>query len=309
MCRYAMLWAACAATALAACAAAVVTLAMLTTASAAPSTTSPGATVEQPRAFGYVIGDIATQRILLELNGRPFTPEFLPTPGRASIWFERHAVRTETDTHGRRWLAIDYQLMNAPKSVAIASLPALKLNSKTAGESLQVAAWILSVSPVTSEKPLARAGLGTLRPDRNAIPAPLLLTQRALIFSVTALLATLALWLVWWRWRNWRATSLQPFAIASREIRKLDDTSPEAWHALHRAFDGTAGRAIRTETLPVLFEKAPQLRPFAGLIEQFYAQSTLRFFAGQATTHATSTAVPIRALCRDLRQIEKRHES
>jgi mxaA protein len=265
----------------------------------------PGATVEQPRAFGYVIGDIATQRILLELNGRPFTPESLPTPGRASIWFERHAVRTETDARGRRWLAIDYQLMNAPKSVALASLPALKLNSRTVGESLQVAAWPLSVSPVTAEKPVARAGLGTLRPDRSTIPTPLLFTQRALTLSVVALFAVLATWFIWWRWRNWRATSSQPFAIASREIRKLDDAAPEAWYALHRAFDGTAGRAIRAETLPLLFEKAPQLRPFEGLIEQFYAQSALRFFSGQAT----ASTVPIHALCRDLRQIEKRHES
>jgi mxaA protein len=280
-------------------------MAMLTVAHAVTPTATPVATVEQPRAFGYVIGDIATQRILLELNGRPFTPESLPTPGRASIWFERHAIRTETDARGRRWLAIDYQLMNAPKSVALASLPALKLSSKTAGESLQVTAWPLSVSPVTAEKPLTRAGLGTLRPDHNTIPTPLLFTQRAHTLSVIALFATLAIWLIWWRWRNWRATSSQPFAIASREIRKLDDTSPEAWHALHRAFDGTAGRAIRAETLPLLFDKAPQLRPFESLIEQFYTQSALRFFAGQPTKNT----VPIHALCRDLRQIEKRHES
>jgi mxaA protein len=263
------------------------------------------AVVVQPRAFGYVIGDIATQRILLEVNGRSFVAESLPSKGRANVWFERHEVRTETDARGRRWLVIDYQLMNAPRSVAVAPLPALKLNAKDSAGTLQVSAWPLSVSPLTPEKPLTPASLGALRPDRSAVPVQLFFTERALTLSVIGLLATLAAWLAWWFWRNWRASASLPFAVASREIRALDDTSPEAWHALHRAFDGTAGRTIRSETLPVLFEKAPQLQPCRALIEQFYAQSALRFFAGQTP----SNVVPIHALCRDLCRIEKRYES
>jgi len=89
-----------------------------------------------------------------------------------------------------------------------------------------------------------------------------------------------------------------------REMRNFDDNAPEAWHALHRAFDGTAGRTVRPETLPTLFQRAPQLQPCRAPIEQFFAQSAMRFFAGQAT----SGTVSVHALCRDLRRIEKRHE-
>jgi mxaA protein len=121
-----------------------------------------------------------------------------------------------------------------------------------------------------------------------------------------ALAATLAAWLAWWAWRNRRAHSSQPFAVALRQLhdRKLDDSAPEAWHALHRAFDETAGRAIRPETLPVLFERAPQLTPLRALIEKFYAESARRFFANAPT----SEPIAIGALCSDLRRIEKRHE-
>ena len=35
---------------------------------------------------------------------------------------------------------------------------------------------------------------------------------------------------------------------------------PEAWRALHRAFDQTAGRVVQTATLPALFERVPQLQ-------------------------------------------------
>ena len=41
------------------------------------------ATVEQPaRSFGHVIGDVVTQRVLLQRDGRDFEPAALPGAGR-----------------------------------------------------------------------------------------------------------------------------------------------------------------------------------------------------------------------------------
>ena len=37
------------------------------------------ATVEQPRAFGHVIGDVLTQRVLLEEAGQALQPGALPS--------------------------------------------------------------------------------------------------------------------------------------------------------------------------------------------------------------------------------------
>jgi mxaA protein len=96
---------------------------------------------------------------------------------------------------------------------------------------------------------------------------------------------------------------MQPFARALREMRALDDREPRAWQALHRAFDRTAGRAIQSATLPVLFERAPQLAPARAQIENFFAQSNSLFFGSAATN-----GVPIRALCAELRRIERHHE-
>jgi mxaA protein len=84
----------------------------------------------------------------------------------------------------------------------------------------------------------------------------------------------------------------------------LGDHEPGAWQALHRAFDRTAGRVIQSATLPVLFERAPQLAPARAQIETFFAQSNLLFF-GSVTT--SDTSLP-RALCADLLRIERRHE-
>jgi hypothetical protein len=104
---------------------------------------------------------------------------------------------------------------------------------------------------------------------------------------VGALLLCVAAWIGWWLWRNWRASSAQPFARALRELRDVDESSPQAWYAVHRAFDGTAGRVVQPGALSVLFEHAPQFEPERSGIEQFFAQSAERFFA----VHADAAAI------------------
>src|SRR5258708_2560340 len=69
-----------------------------------PSGPPPNAIVEQPRPFGHVVGDVLTQRILLQLDGQPFMPGPLPRAERIGAWFERRALRTENGDDGRRWL-------------------------------------------------------------------------------------------------------------------------------------------------------------------------------------------------------------
>jgi mxaA protein len=263
------------------------------------------ATVEQPRSFGHVIGDLVTQRVLLNAGGKEFVPAELPTTGRLGVWFERRAVRVDTDARGRRWLAVTYQLMNSPQALRVVTLPAWKLKSRGSGDELSVPEWPMSLGPLTPEEPFSRAGLGGLRPDRTASPIPLAPIQRGFGIGVAGFILCLGAWGAWWVWRGWRSSARQPFAVACREIEKVQGAAPEAWHALHRAFDRTAGRAVHGESIDLLFQRAPQLLPMRASIEQFYRQSGARFFGGE--TPESLLSVP--ALCRDLRRIEKRYES
>jgi mxaA protein len=205
---------------------------------------------------------------------------------------------------------IDYQLMNAPQTLAVATLPSWKLKSKGAdastegGADLRIAEWPITVGPLTPKEPLSRSGLGALRPDHSPAPMELAPIQQARFLGALGFVATAVAWLGWWIWRNWRAGQTRPFASALRELRHLDDASPEAWHTLHRAFDRTAGQALRAESLPALFKSAPQLQPLRAGIEKFFTQSAAWFFAGKEPDRP----FPVRALCRDLQRIEKRHE-
>ena len=96
----------------------------------------------------------------------------------------------------------------------------------------------------------------------------------------------------------------QPFAQAQRTLRGLKDDAPEAWQALHRAFDRTAGASLQPASLHRLFERAPHFAPLRADIERFYADSAARFF-GDGGGAASSP----RALVRTLARIERRHES
>lgn len=291
----------------------------LATRSAVPPTT---AVVIQPRPTGYFVGDLVTQRILLEGRGQPYTPDSLPPPGRVNSWFERRRDTLVTDDASHHWLVVEYQFLNAPKAVTAATLPAwqlsVKANDTTSPITLNVPAALLNIAPLSPPGSPEQVGTRDLRPDHMPPDIDTIPIRHALSISASGLALTLAAWLAWVLWRNQRAYATQPFAHALRELRTLPDDEPRAWQILHRAFDRTAGRVIQNATLPVLFERAPHLAPARAGIEEFFAQSTQRFFARTrgSETHSTTPAIHDRsrvppaplALCQVLRRIEKRHE-
>ncbi|WP_431112600.1 calcium incorporation protein MxaA [Variovorax paradoxus] len=268
------------------------------------------ATVEQPRAFGHVIGDIVTQRVLLEQAGRPVQPGALPGTARIDLWLERRPSRIETDAEGRRWLAIDYQVINAPRTLTAISLPALDI-ATASGDALAVPAWPVSIGPITPLEVQAQGDLQPLRPDRPVAALSTYAVEQQLKLSLLALVAVVAAWLGWWAWRNRREAQQLPFASAWRELKRIGDpASPEAWRAVHRALNRSAGRVVHGASLPQLLAAAPYLQPLQPRLEDFYRESTRRFFFAESAVAAsaqTRAAYPLKPLCRALRNAEKRH--
>src|SRR5687767_9665755 len=213
--------------------------------------------VEQPRPFGHVLGDVITQRVLLEVANADFTPAELPSAQRINVWFERRKPTIETASDGRRWLRVDYQIINTPQVLETTSLRAWTLESST-GAKLEIPAWPISIAALTPVASSPRM-TGELRPDRAAPTIDTRPISRQLIVWTAACLLALAAWFGWVQQRNYRDRSGKPFARAWHEIERLDERSPEAWQALHRAFDRAAGRVVQTETVPLLLAQAPYL--------------------------------------------------
>ena len=269
-----------------------------------PADPPPNAIVEQPRPFGYVIGDVLTQRILLQVDGRAFEPAAMPRTERVGAWLERRTPRIEVRGDGRNWLVADYQVINAPQTLSVVNMPAWEVQPRSGATRLRIGDWPISISPLTSRVAFGKGDLAELRPDR---PPPAIDTEpmrRRIAVLLGAFTFTLVFWAGWLIWREWRARATQPFARALREMRRYEDTAPQAWHALHRAFDRTAGQVMQTATLPDLFLRAPQLLPLRAQVEQFFIQSGKLFFGAGLPAQPLS----VRKLCAALRRLEKRQE-
>jgi mxaA protein len=121
-------------------------------------------------------------------------------------------------------------------------------------------------------------------------------------------------WAGWWLWRNARESARLPFARAWRELRRMQrkprasephaDASAQAWLCLHRALNETAGHVVHAGALSGLFVRAPYLQPLRAQLEQFYRQSSERFF----TPASSGDAYPLRTLCEALYRAEQRHQ-
>jgi len=282
-------------------AAAALLLALAGAASAQPTVVEPSAqpmvVVEQPRPFGHFIGEVLTQRVLLDGT---FEPTELPGAARVGVWFERRPVRIETGADGRRWFVVEYQIINAPRERAEVRLPALDLRG-AGGATLAVPAWTIGLQAIASGASAPEAA--TLRPDRGAPLADTDTPRRRALELAAACAATLLLWAAWWVWRNRHDARQRPFARAWRELR-AGETTPQAWQAMHAAFDRSAGRVLHGASLGALFSVRPEFESQRAAIERFYAQSGARFFGGTESSNA-----PLRELCRELRRIERRFDA
>lgn len=260
---------------------------------------APVAAVEQPRSFGHLLGDVLTQRVRLP-DGRGVDTAAL-TLDRVGLYLERRAVRVEADG-SRRWLVIEYQVVNSPRALHAVSLPALTL--ATAAGPLQVPAWPLSLGPLTPRATFDQGALQALQPDRPALPAPDDGPRRRLTGALAVLAALLLAWGGWWATRNVREARRLPFARAWRELRHAD--GDEAWQLLHRALNTSAGHVVHGRSLPRLLAEAPQLQPLAPQLEAFFRHSEQRFFA--AAADGAGPTPPLHELARALRDVERRHQ-
>lgn len=251
--------------------------------------------VEAPRPFGHVLGDVVTQRVALDHDGRPLDLPGLPPLERTGNWFERRDARIEHDAAGRRWLVLDYQIINVPEELRAIDLPALDLPTTVDGQRLQTNSLPLTVAPLTPTVVLARAGLEEMRPDADAPHIDTAAQERRLHLALGSAAALAAGWIALLTLRRWRAGRRLPFSRAQREMRQLEAGSSAAWRRLHRALDETAGQVVRGHSLAALLLRAPWLVPMEAELRHFFDASQARFFAEHSGDDADPAALCARA--------------
>jgi len=269
-----------------------------------PVAVDAAALVEQPsRTFGYFIGDVLEQRILMELDGKTLELNDLPASERVGAWLHRLPSKLVGDEQGQRWLELKYQLINAPTELQAVSLPALQL-AVVGGTPLAIESWSFSIAPLTTAVLSASSAPDLMRPDRQPLLVDGQLATKRLILSSLALVATLLFWLGWWLWRRNADISRLPFAQAWHKLgpNRTDD-DPQAWFIMHHAFNDAAGRTINRTTIQDLIRQDAWLESYEACIDEFYLASSARFFE-QALQPRPFALIE---LCKTLYLAEKRH--
>lgn len=278
-----------------------------------PASRQPAIAVsaQQPRAFGYVIGDELEQRVTLHAPaGFVLDPKSLPRAGRTGLWLQLAPPRLSSKKAGdgmRYALTLDYQIVNAPEQVRAVELPELDLVFSRRGTRLtaSVDEWPITIAPITPSYVLARAGLKEMQPDARPV-MPRIGRYRALtLLWAATIIAILAGTVVRRRGIPWLRRGARPFAQAAHDIGKLARLPPDrsnyrrGLQCLHRAFDTAAGHAVFGEHLAPLFAARPELLGLRAQIEQFYAASQREFFGTEAQAPRLDEVLALARRCRE----------
>jgi mxaA protein len=273
-------------------------------ASAEPSV---AVSVQQPRAFGHVIGDRLEQRISLQApQGFTLDPRSLPRAGRTGLWLDLASPRL-TSNGSRYRLTLDYQVVNVPEQVRTIDLPALDVvfNGRGGQARASIDEWPVTIAPITPTFVLARAGLTQIQPDARPTTPDGKRYMRLTLLWAALFIALGAGSLAQRRGIPWLRHDARPFARAARDIAKLSRLPPDpttyrrGLQRLHRAFDAAAGHAVFGEHLASFFTAHPELLGMRRDIEQFYVDSQREFFGTRSGAASLGAVLALAIRCRD----------
>jgi mxaA protein len=244
---------------------------------------------EDPRPFGYVIGDELSRRIDIDAPATySLQTDSLPRPGRVDAWLELRKINVTEKSLGelkRHTLDLHYQIMNSPDSVKTYPLPKLLIifNYLDKPRTVEITDAPFTVSPITPEYVLARAGLEEMRADKSAPLIDATAHYWRLGFAALALAGVL-LSLVYIKWgMPFLRRHNGPFARAWRDIKKLGEADkPAALRRLHRAFNETAGVSIFPQHLTEFFSRHPAFIDLQQDTQTFFDASRGEFFSSRS---------------------------
>jgi mxaA protein len=264
------------------------------------------ATTDEPRAFGYQVGDVVQRRITVDMpDGLVLDENSLPRPGARGTALELRALRRIVGAQ-RVQLELDYQVFLSPAAVRTLELPPLTLRFDGAPrpQELRIDAWPVTVAPLVPTDVSPRTGLGELQPDAEP---PLIDTQArrwrlvgygALLAALLGYLAVVYLGLPWW------GAQRRPFARAWRRLN-AQDAPPwrEACRHLHAALNQSAGEVLFERGVDRFTDRHVAFAPLKQDIVRFLRLSQREFFEGGA--HQPADAAWLKEFSRRCRDAER----
>jgi len=278
-------------------------------AAAAPGTLS--ASSDEPRAFGYTVGDIVSRRIALQVpDGLKLDADSLPRAGARGRALELQRVVLHTSLAGvPDALQLDYQVFLAPRELRVLEMPPIELrfDGVPRPQTLRIDAWPVTVGPLAPLDPSPREGLGEMRPDREPPRIDTTSARLRLMVEGGAMLLLLGYLANVYLVLPWSAQRRRPFGRAWKTLSALP-AQPDAaqrraaFERVHAALNETAGEVLFEPGLARFIAQRPRFAPVRDELARFFAASRAEFFAGGSGTVDTPW---LRAFCRRCRDLER----
>lgn len=269
---------------------------------------------EVPRFYGYVLGDLVTRHVSIDAPApQRLDDTSLPRPARTSRYLALHRVgRSATPIAGgtRYRLELVYQVIGVADHISIVDLPAVSLRF-TAGDlvhTVDIPTQAVTVGPVAPVNAFDEM-LDDVPAQAVDVSAP---RRRTLAGAALAALLAMA-WVVQRHLLPVLRPSARPFHAAWRRLRQLrragtdDDASlGHALGAIHGAFNQTFGETLLPEALPAFYRAHPAYLRLEAEIADFFAHSHGHLFGRRPFAEGDRAWPQLVALCRRLRDAERR---
>lgn len=269
------------------------------------------------RDAGYVVGDVLKRHIVLTIK-KPYqlVEETLPIEGYEhryrgqKIGVELLNIQHEADENNSRTvhtIDLGYQVFTTGKLAKPAALRAefVKIRNLKTKKVLQyrIPSFSFRISP------LSVFGAVKLKEEMYPRTPPLNISTKShydkLYLALGALaLALLGLLYIYGKYA-WLPRMGAPFARAYRKIQHVPDNAQglqKAMHAMHTAFNQTAGQTVFSDSLNSFLDKKPKFKPAQTVIEGFFDASHGQFFENKASSLDKAGLLK---LCKHLRDCER----
>ncbi len=243
--------------------------------------------IQQPRSFGYQIGDKFETVVNLSLR-HPYVldQKSLPREDRISEWLKLESPDIKLqkiDDVLQYTIKLTYQIVNIKSRYKEITVPSLMLIYKdSSNESAErfnalVPSFDVSLSMVTTDSK------NNLQPDRE----PSLLANSLFNTGVfSALLVFSLAVLAYLQWGIPVRTKDHPFANSYLLLHKRrhhewnDDSQREVLKEIHQAFNKTAQKTVFVEQLDDFFNQHVKFIPLRSEIEDYFTYTRRYFFDG-----------------------------
>ena len=266
--------------------------------------------VQNPRPFGYVMGDEIKQRIIIDArSGLALQRSSLPSKGEINRWLNLNHIsidKTKTSQGIRYQIDLTYQLFYAPLEVKMLEIPRFTVQFRQFSNTIEktVPRWHFTTAPLRELAIRKDEGKEYMRADT---PAPLLDNTASFNRLVISLLIALLL-AIYLAWLYGLLTFLPRYQIFKRPARRLaklsDNDVPDRLSIMHKALNQLNGKPLFQHRLTDFYQRLPQYQQLNKELTWFFDYSNQYYFSDDKSVNKTESH-RISVLCQHCLQIER----